>query len=205
MDARREWTMNTTDTAPPLTGDEKAMLLQLARVAIETYLRTGVELKHETSSAALLQQRAVFVTLRRRDTGELRGCRGQSIARQPLVDAVIHSAIASATDDPRFPPVTLDELPGLHIEISALTPLRPIRPGEVEVGRHGLMIIKDGYAGLLLPQVPARYGWDARQFLQALCQKAGLPAGAWRADDAQLFSFESEIWEEDRGDMPEDR
>jgi AmmeMemoRadiSam system protein A len=184
------------ETVPALADEEKEYLLKLARRTLEEHLSSGSIPSPQVDSPTLLEKRAVFVTLRRKDTGELRGCRGESIARRPLVEAVIHSAIAAAVDDPRFPPVTLGELPHLHIEISALTPLKPIRPEEVEVGRHGLMIILNGYAGLLLPQVPTEYGWSAREFLDALCQKAGLPPGAWRDPRAQLYGFESEVWEE---------
>ena len=105
--------------------------------------------------------------------------------------------IAAAVDDSRFVPVTVDELPSLHIEISALTPLAPIRPEEVVVGRHGLLIIRGRFSGLLLPQVPTRYGWDRNEFLAWLCRKAGLAKNDWKAEDAQLFGFEAESWCED--------
>jgi AmmeMemoRadiSam system protein A len=150
-----------------------------------------------TESPALLHPRASFVTLRRRGSGELRGCRGEYRARRPLIESVANMAIAAGVDDSRFPPVSLDELPDLHIGISALTPLKPIRPDEVEVGRHGLMIVKGPYAGLLLPSVPVEYGWDREEFLKWLCRKAGLPDDAWQGDDLELYGFEAESWGED--------
>jgi len=104
--------------------------------------------------------------------------------------------IASATDDPRFPPVAMGEVAALHIEISALTPLESITPEEVEVGRHGLLISRGEYSGLLLPQVPVDHGWDREQFLDWVCRKAGLPDGTWRSSDAELRGFECEVWHE---------
>jgi AmmeMemoRadiSam system protein A len=111
---------------------------------------------------------------------------------------VSNNAISSATDDPRFPPVTAAEVPYLHIEISVLTPMRPIQPEQVEVGRHGLMITKGPNSGLLLPQVPVEWNWSREEFLDSVCRKAGLPPGTWRDADAELLSFECEVWSEER-------
>jgi AmmeMemoRadiSam system protein A len=172
-------------------------LLRLARQTLQDCLGAGKFPPCETDSPALLQPRAAFVTLRRRDTGELRGCRGECRARRPLIESVANMAIAAAIDDSRFPPVTIDELPDLQIEINALTPLRPIRPEEVVIGRHGLMILRGPNTGLLLPQVPIAYGWDRDEFLRWLCRKAGLPHDAWKASDAQLYGFEAETWGEE--------
>lgn len=183
-------------SAPELSAEDKQMLLQLARQTLNDYLREG-ELPHwQTDSPALLQPCAAFVTLRR-DSGQLRGCRGECVARRPLVESVVHMAIASATDDPRFPPVTIDEVPHVHIEISVLTPLKPIQPEQVVVGQHGLMIVRGRYAGLLLPEVPVAFGWDRGEFLKGLCRKAGLPLDAWKATDVQLYGFEADAWGEE--------
>jgi AmmeMemoRadiSam system protein A len=190
----------TSETSPSLSTEDKRELLTLARRTREDYLARDAAPKYRGESRALLERRATFVTLRRTDTGKLRGCRGEYVARRSLAESVITMTIAAATDDPRFPPVTADEVPDIGIEISALTPLRPIRPDEVVVGRHGLLIVKGGNAGLLLPQVPVSYGWDRDRFLEALCRKAWLPADAWTSDDAELYGFETETWGEDEGD-----
>jgi AmmeMemoRadiSam system protein B/AmmeMemoRadiSam system protein A len=184
-------------SAPGLSAEEKESLLRLVRETLTDYLGKREKPEFPTDSPALLQPRATFVTLRVRETGELRGCRGEIVARQPLVDSVQNMAIASATDDPRFMPVTANEVPRLHIEISALTPMRPIQPEDVVVGRHGLMIIKGHNSGLLLPQVPVEQGWDREEFLRGLCHKAWLPENAWKARDAQLYAFEAEVWGEE--------
>lgn len=183
--------------ATALSDADKQSLLHLARETLTTYLAEGAVPTYAATSSALEQLRATFVTLRRRDTGDLRGCRGEVVARQPLIDSVVHTSISSATEDPRFAPVTAAEVPHLHIEISALTPMEPIRPEEIVIGRHGLMITRGPYAGLLLPQVPTAYGWGVPEYLEALCQKAGLPSDCWRDPSAQLMAFEAEVWQED--------
>jgi AmmeMemoRadiSam system protein A len=179
-----------------LSPEDKQTLLALARETLHAHLGGGRYPPHRTASPALLSPGAVFVTLRRRGTNELRGCRGEVVARRPLAEAVQRMAVASALDDPRFPPVTLDEIAELHIEISALTPLKLIRPEEVVVGRHGLMISQRGRAGLLLPQVPVEQGWDRLTFLRWTCRKAGLPDEAWASPDAELKGFECVVWGE---------
>lgn len=189
-------TPTPTAPAPRLSSEDKQTLLTLARETLTAYLGDGRLPPCHTTSGALLAPGAVFVTLHRRDTEELRGCRGEILPRTSLVEAVQRMTIASALDDPRFPAVSFAEIPLLHIEISALSPLVPIRPEDVVVGRHGLMIRKGRHAGLLLPQVPVEHGWDRNEFLRWVCHKAGLPDDAWTARDAELQSFECEVWGE---------
>jgi len=105
-------------------------------------------------------------------------------------------AVAAGSEDSRFPPVSPKELPSLRVEISVLTPLVPIRPEEVEVGRHGLMVAQGRMRGLLLPQVPVEWGWDRETFLDQVCVKAGLPPSAWR-HGATLLAFSAEVFGED--------
>ena len=145
----------------------------------------------------LLAQGACFVTLWRRSTGELRGCRGECSAHQPLAAAVGFMAIATALDDPRFAKVTEGELAELRIEISVLTPLYLIEPQQLEVGRHGLLIVEGRRRGLLLPQVAVEHQMNRAQFLEAVCWKAGLPADAWRSASASLWAFETASWNEE--------
>jgi len=109
-------------------------------------------------------------------------------------------AVLSALDDPRFPPVTVEELPHLEYEISVLSPPRPVAdPKEIVIGRDGLFILAGGRTGLLLPQVPVEQGWDREAFLRAICLKAGLPEDAWRWPEARLFRFEAEVFGESIG------
>jgi len=141
--------------------------------------------------------RATFVTLRNRMTRDLRGCRGEYRATRPLIRSVVHTAVAAATDDPRFPNLTLDELSETHIEISVLTPMVRITPREIEIGRHGLLLTKGTAAGLFLPQVPVEQEWSVDDYLRWLCQKAALPDDAWSHEGAELFAFETDKWEEE--------
>ena len=188
----------TEPTGSELVSEEdKRSLLGLARRTLEGFLQSGDAPEPEIDSATLRKDRAAFVTLRRRDSGELRGCRGEVHARRPLAESVMRMAIAAAVDDPRFPQVTFEELRDLRIEISALTPLRPIDAEDVVVGVHGVMISRGLNSGLLLPQAPVQYGWDREMFLSMLCRKAGLPDDMWRKKGSRLLAFEADVWGEE--------
>ena len=165
--------------------------------AVSTGLAQGLAGMGADERDPLLAQGACFVTLWRRDTGELRGCRGECSAHQPLASAVGFMALATALDDPRFAAVTARELADLRIEISVLTPLHPIAPEQVEIGRHGLMIVEGRRRGLLLPQVAVEHQMNREQFLEAVCWKAGLTADAWRSASAGLWAFETASWSEE--------
>jgi len=129
----------------------------------------------------------VFVSLHGR--GRLRGCLGHIEADVPLVTATAMMAEAVTAEDPRFNPVQPHELDGMEVEVSVLSPLRPIAPDEVVPGRDGLMIRRGRHAGLLLPQVATEWHMDRPAFLEALCQKAMLPAGAWQDPASELRGF----------------
>ncbi|WP_197446554.1 AmmeMemoRadiSam system protein A [Tautonia plasticadhaerens] len=191
--------MNTTNPPDlPLSADRRERLLRLARLAVSSAVADGVPEPPPRDDPELLRRRAAFVTLRSRGSGELRGCKGEATARRALVDSVISGAVGAATDDPRFRPASVDEVPGLRIEISALTEPRPILPDRIELGRHGLILARGGRPlGLLLPQVPAQHGMDVAGFLEALGRKARVPRARW-ADDPSLvlLGFEAEVWAE---------
>jgi AmmeMemoRadiSam system protein A len=187
---------DSSGSAGGLSVEDKDMLLRIARLALHDYFTVGKLPQYSADSTRLLEPRAAFVTLWRRDSGELRGCRGECQAQRPLIQSVAQMAVAAAVDDSRFESVTIEEVPDLLIEINALTPLTPIKPEEVIVGRHGLMVVQGYMMGLLLPEVPVRQGWDRTGFLRGVCRKAGLPADAWRAEGTQLFGFEAEVWSE---------
>ena len=154
-------------------------LLEIAYQAISDFVTYRHVNAAHPDDPQLLQRAGAFVTLMRQ--GELRGCIGHTQADMPLWQVVQQMAISAAENDPRFYPMTPDELDDLEIEISVLSPLQHISSiDEIEVGKHGLMITKGFHRGLLLPQVPTEYGWDRDTFLEALCEKAGLPPGNWR-------------------------
>lgn len=181
---------------PVLAPADRETLLCVARQTLIDYFAGDEEAEFETVVPALLAPGACFVTLWDRASGELRGCRGEVMAHQPLIAAVAQMAVAAAIDDPRFMPVRAAELPQLRIEISVLSPMYPIRPEEVELGRHGLLVLCGGHRGLLLPQVPIEHGMDRLEFLRAVCWKAGLPEDAWQRPGTELFGFTTDAWEE---------
>ena len=179
-----------TGVPPTLTSDQRAELLATARWAIRERVRGLGSTAGPSRDPRLQAAGAAFVTITRQ--GQLRGCIGYVDPVRPLVEAVAHSAAAAATADPRFPPVTPEELAHLEIEVSVLSPLRRIDdPSEIQVGTHGLYISQSGRHGLLLPQVATDLGWDRETFLRQTCLKAGLPGDAWRhGAEIQVFSVD---------------
>ena len=148
------------------------------------------------------KKRGVFVTLTKH--GDLRGCIGFPNAIMPLRDAIREAACSAATGDPRFPPVTPNELRDIAVEVTVLTEPELLevapanRPGAITVGKHGLIVRGYGRSGLLLPQVPVEWGWNVTEFLDHTCMKAGLPRGCWKESSVQIFTFEGQIFSEKR-------
>src|ERR1017187_1393954 len=178
----------TPSTTSEYAQEERELLLQLAHRSIEAAL-SGRKLDLTPPTAHLAEMRGAFTTLHL--DGRLRGCIGYVIPVHSLYQTVAETAEAAAFDDPRFQPVTDEEAPQLSIEISVLSPLRPIRPEEVVTGVHGLIVTKGGRRGLLLPQGPVEWRWDRETFLSQTCLKAGLPPDAWMQDiDLQAFTAE---------------
>lgn len=189
-----------------LTPDERRELLSVARNSIQEEMRR----RHTAGSARpdgrtrrtagpesrLDQPGGAFVTLHL--GGELRGCIGYIEYPGPLRSAVEEVAQRAAFEDPRFSPVTPDELDAVTIEISVMSPLHRITGvADVKVGRDGLVVELGRHRGLLLPQVASEYHWEAGEFLENTARKAGLPADAWRDPKAELYAFEAEVFSED--------
>jgi AmmeMemoRadiSam system protein A len=167
-----------------LSDEDRRTLVDLARRTAHAAARGETAPDLTNPSGPLREKGAAFVTLR--ISGELRGCIGHVEAREPLWISVRDMAEAAAVRDGRFPPLAPRELPGLEVEVSVLTPLQPLRPADIEVGRHGLLVRRGPRSGLLLPQVAVEWGWDAAEFLRRTCEKAGLPADA---PDVELYGF----------------
>lgn len=176
-----------------LTEGEQQLLLQIARRAIEERLLGVRRIQLEPGHGSLCDLRGAFVTLRRAHA--LRGCIGHVEAERPLGETVAECATAAAHDDPRFEPVTAEDLASLHIEISVLSLLADILPGEIEIGRHGLLISQGFRRGLLLPQVAVEWKWDRERFLAETCCKAGLAKDAWR-HGASIRAFTTQTFAE---------
>jgi AmmeMemoRadiSam system protein A len=180
---------------PPLSDADAARLLRLARQAVEECaLQRAVPQVEEPEEESLRTNYGAFVTLRKAG-GHLRGCIGHIEPSAPLYQTVRECAAAAASRDPRFEPVTPPELPDLRIEISVLSLLTDVRPEEVEVGRHGLLISQGFHRGLLLPQVATEWHWNREQFLEETCLKAGLPPDAWR-HGARIQAFTAQVFGE---------
>lgn len=181
-----------------LSADERKELLRIARATLREFLRSGVIPPGKPHRECLVTPARVFVSLRHK--GELRGCIGVATEDKPLYRAVQEMAVAAATRDPRFPPISDAELATLDIEISVLGERRPLDGGssaDVAVGVHGLSIEARGQRGLLLPQVALEAGWDPDTFLARVCAKAGLPEDAWRDPDAVIETFTAQVFQDE--------
>lgn len=183
------------DLPGELTEQEKQQLLQIARLAIERRLKGEPLPDFGPISERLLQKQGAFVTLHKR--GALRGCIGYIEPVSPLYLAVAEMAQAAAFEDPRFAPLTEDELPEVDIEISVLSPTREISDlEEIKVGEHGLIVQQGIRKGLLLPQVATEYDWDRTTFLRHTCLKAGLPADAYKQKGTSIKVFSAQVFGE---------
>ena len=181
----------------PLTNEEQLFLLRLARQALESCLehKRAVKLPPDASKlpAALRELAGLSVSLHK--CGELRGCVGFVEPRLPLYRAVIDTALAAATQDPRFSPVEAAELSEIAVEISVLSQPLPITMQEIQIGVHGLIVTQGRMRGLLLPQVAAERQWSPEHFLEETCRKAGLACDAWKSG-ARVEAFQADVFGE---------
>jgi MEMO1 family protein len=176
-----------------LNEEEKKTLHQIAKTVIENKAKGKAVPEFKIESPVLKENRGAFVTIHKR--GQLRGCIGYIEGQGPLHKTIEKMAEAAAFKDPRFTPVKENELPELELEISVLTPLKRITDvNEIQVGKHGIYIVKGMWAGLLLPQVATEYGWDRQTFLEHTCQKANLPSNAWKEKDTEIYIFSADIF-----------
>ncbi len=180
-------------------------LVKLARTSIEKYLKERKIYKPKDVSEKLKQKAGVFVTLETYPDKNLRGCIGYVDAIFPLYEATIKAAIAAATEDPRFPSVTIEEMDRIIVEVTVLSPKELIKVKspkdylkEIEIGKHGLVLEYGFFKGVLLPQVPVEYNWNVEEFLSHLCLKAGLPPDCWFEKNVKIFRFESKIFAEEK-------
>jgi AmmeMemoRadiSam system protein A len=179
-----------------LTDPQKRVLIELARHAVAARV-TGGARPRVPSTGELPEASGVFVTIK--EKGELRGCLGTLEATGGLAHEVARCAADSASEDPRFAPITVAELGDLSLEISVLGPLERINPADpdaITIGRHGLVAEQGPRRGLLLPQVATEWGWTVEQFLRQTCLKAGLPGDAWQ-HGAGISRFDAEVFGEE--------
>lgn len=182
-----------------LTLEEGALAVKTARKVIEGLIRNyeapEVELPEKFNELS-----GVFVTLKK--SHDLRGCIGYPYPDTQLKKALVDAAIQAATKDPRFPKVRKDELDKINVEVTILSEpellrVKPLdRPKNIVIGRDGLIIEYGLYRGLLLPQVPLEWGWNATEYLENACMKAGLYPDAWVDDMTKVYTFTGQIFEE---------
>ena len=189
-----------------LTNDEGKFLIILGRSAVETFLKTGHIVKLPKDMPQKFYRKCgVFITIKMLVNGEkvLRGCIGYPYPTHFLAEAVINSAINAATEDPRFPAMTFDELSKCVFEVSVLTPPELIQvdnPKEykhrIKIGQDGLIVEKGCSKGLLLPQIPVELQWNEEESLCQCCMKAGLPPDSWLTRDIKIHRFTAIIFVE---------
>ena len=185
-----------------LSDSDGEKLVKTARSVVTEYLKTKNKLKLDQDfEEAFSENAGVFVTINHQSN--LRGCIGYPLPEKKLYSALEDAAISAATEDPRFPSVTFEELDQITFEVTVLTPPQEILvsdsqeyPSKIKVGRDGL-IVKSGFnSGLLLPQVPKEYGWNEEEFLGHTCEKAGLPKNQWKDKDTKILKFEGIVYKE---------
>jgi len=179
------------------TLEQKKQLIDIARNTINEYVRTGKKIDVQVSDERLLWEEGAFVTIHK--NGNLRGCIGNIIGRKPLYQTVRDMAIASSTQDPRFPPVTVDELDDIDVEVSVLSKPKVITNiDEIQLGVHGVIVSQGpSHSGVFLPQVADDTQWTKEEFLSHLCsQKANLPADAWKDPKTKIEIFTAEVFSE---------
>jgi|GraSoi_2013_40cm_1033754.scaffolds.fasta_scaffold01589_5 AmmeMemoRadiSam system protein A len=175
-----------------LCNNDRESLLCLARLAVTKVVSRGEILAEIPAGEIFAERRGVFVSLH---VGKrLRGCIGVADPREGLGNCIVRCAAGAALRDPRFPAMRPEELRHLHIEISLLSTLFTIRPEEIEIGKHGLLISRGSQRGVLLPQVAVRHRLNPEQFLAETCKKAQMAPEGWRDPEANLFGFTCEIF-----------
>ena len=185
-----------------LSDDDGQVLVKMARNSVTEYLQNNTRINNKEFNSRFNIDSGIFVTITKENS--LRGCIGYPLPIKKLSNAVIDSAIAAATEDPRFSPINPNELNNLIFEITVLTPPIEINVEKYEdylsvikVGRDGLIVENKQCSGLLLPQVPKEYGWNIEEFLSHTSEKAGLEKNAWKDHDTKVSRFEGIIFKEE--------
>lgn len=178
------------------TKEEKIFLLKIARLAIKSlFSDVNIPLPNYEEHPLYKTYSGAFVTITK--AGKLRGCIGYIISDRPLFETICEAAKQAAINDPRFDPIEESELNNISIEISILSePFSINNYDEIEIGKHGLILEEKGRRGLLLPQVPIEHNLNKEQYLDAICQKTGFPAGYWKTKQLKLSGFTACVFNE---------
>lgn len=188
-----------------LTDSEGEEAVRFARAIAESAVRTGSYRVPEVTLPPVFEQKAgAFVTVLIHPGKELRGCIGIPEPIYPLRQAILNAAVDSVLSDPRFEPVREEEVDSMLIELTVLSPPEQLSvrspwelPQKVEVGRHGLIVERGRFRGLLLPQVAVDEKWDSEEFLSMTCWKAGIPEDSWHDPRVRVLRFEGEVFGEE--------
>ncbi|OQY17892.1 MAG: AMMECR1 domain-containing protein [Desulfobacteraceae bacterium 4572_35.1] len=176
-----------------LNEAEQKILLNIARTAIESHVCNNNVNVDPCEERRLNYKNGCFVTIKQK--GQLRGCIGNFQSQLPLFKEVAEMAVASASNDPRFYPLSISDLDSITLEISVLSPLVKIENiDEIKVGTHGIYLEQNRYRGVLLPQVAIENHWDRTTFLNQTCIKAGLPSTAWQDKDTDIYIFSAQVF-----------
>jgi len=179
-----------------LNAGEKERLLKIARETLKSYVETGKQPKFKEDDPVLNKEMGAFVTLHEKE--QLRGCIGNIIGKGPLYQTVSDMAVQAGTQDPRFQPVSPEELEAIDIEISVLSPLEKVDNADnIIMGKHGVLVRNGFRSGVYLPQVAIETGWDKNEFMDSLCmQKAGMPRNSWKNKGCDIYIFSAEVFGE---------
>jgi uncharacterized protein (TIGR00296 family) len=185
-----------------LSNYDGEILVRTARAAVTEYLKTENKIiLQEEFKSKFSYNSGVFVTLSKKEN--LRGCIGFPTPVKKLYQSLVDAAIASATEDPRFPPVQYEELNEISFEVTVLTIPEEVKVtnhheylNKIRVGRDGLIVKCEFGSGLLLPQVPVEYGWNEEEFLNHTCEKAGAPPYCWKNKSTVILRFEGIVFKE---------
>ncbi len=181
-------------TQSQISDSDGIELVKMARNTVTKFIKTNEKNFNSDFNSKFNFNSGVFVTLNKQD--DLRGCIGYPVPERKLCEGLVDAAISAATRDPRFPPVTEEELDKITFEVTVLSPPEEIKVNEyseylsqIKVGTDGLIVENEFTSGLLLPQVPTEYGWNEKEFLEYTCQKAGLSKDAWKDRINQNFKI----------------
>ncbi len=189
-----------------LSNEDGVFLVKIARKAVEEHLKRRVTIDPPPNTPSLFFKKgAAFVTIMTYysyESRELRGCIGHVFPVKELIKSVIEVSIEAAVNDPRFPPMNIDELDRVTFEVSVLGPLEPLprnpdeRINSFKIGRHGLVAKRGFMQGLLLPDVPLEYLWDNETFLAETCLKAGMEPTCWLDEKTDFYRYSARVWRE---------
>lgn len=189
-------------THSQISDSDGIELVKMARNTVTKFIKTNEKNFNSDFNSKFNFTSGVFVTLTKQD--DLRGCIGYPVPERKLCEGLVDASISAATRDPRFPPVTEEELDKITFEVTVLSPPKEIKVNEyseylsqIKVGIDGLIVENEFTSGLLLPQVPTEYGWNEKEFLEYTCQKAGLSKDAWKDKSTKISKFQGIIFKEE--------